>query len=115
MSEMVERVARAIHAASVAGLQRTPDSAPAAWSREEVTAANKTLRGARNYLLGNDRQHFLAVARAAIAAMREPTPQMIEAGGSMMVASQFFDANVPIGGYEAEKAYRAMIDEALKE
>lgn len=56
-------------------------------------------------------------ARAAIAAMRDPTEGMVRAGGATEVAG--FDGeddrNMPIGEYEAEEAYRAMIDDALEE
>lgn len=55
------------------------------------------------------------LARVAIAALREPTDAMIRAGGSEEVASRHFEVNEDIGDHAAEKAWRAMIDAALKE
>lgn len=56
-------------------------------------------------------------ARAAIAAMREPTGYMTEVGGAVVVAKGDSDGdyNAPIGEYEAEEAYVAMIAAALEE
>lgn len=60
-------------------------------------------------------EQLVAAARAAIAAMREPTDEMVhvvdvsgetDAGG--------FNATYYIGAPEAKKVWQAMIDEALK-
>ena len=68
MSEMVERVARAIAAAN-----RAND-----WDKIDENDVCD-----RGYLLRRD---YLALARAAIEAMREPTEQMIEAGDEIEIA-----------------------------
>lgn len=59
---------------------------------------------------------FEGEARVAIEAMREPTEEMIRAGGLVQVGRSDGDEdyNAPLGGYEAELAYAAMIEAALK-
>ena len=49
--------------------------------------------------------NWLKAADAAIAALREPTAQMLGAG---------YDAQDDPGGFELDKAWRGAIDEALK-
>ncbi len=87
MSEMVERVAMAI--------ERTHHDDDAsfeeAWADHDVVRHNRLLE-----------------ARAAIAAMREPTEAMITE--AMIVADVWDDPDMVVAF-----AWRAMIDEALKE
>ena len=83
MSEMVERLARAIHLAECHGNQREAD---ASW-----IYCN---------LLRRDQ------ARAAIKAMREPTADMIDAGRDA-------PAHAPAGVSETHKVWVSMIDAAL--
>lgn len=73
MSEMVERVARAIYAHDF--------MLPVGWEGSQI------------------------IARAAIAAMREPLPEMAEAGRQ----------HINCGNGDAEPVWEAMIDEALRE
>lgn len=77
MSEMVERVAQAIYEGPDRDIYLTP------WPE----------------LREKDRDHFIAVARSAIQAMREPTEQMV------------FAADWQERGTYA--AWRAMIDAAI--
>lgn len=79
MSEMVERVARALYAVNTGGAASWEDEAP------------------------EFQQWVCEQARAAIAAMREPTEAMVEEGASEIRAA---------GG--PEFVWRAMIDAALK-
>jgi hypothetical protein len=96
MSEMVERVARALHAqyhgAMMAG--GAAETAEVAWKRADASG---------------DHDQWRAEARAAIEAMREPTDAMIEAAVTA-------DAAEPIhfGAHEAIAMWRAMIDAAVK-
>ena len=53
------------------------------------------------------------LARAAIAALREPTPEMVEAGGETRPCS--WREDVGRDDEAAETAYQAMIDAALEE
>jgi len=104
MSEMVERVARAICAANeseVSGRQASPDDVPVSG------------RGAGQPLW----KLYEPLARAAIAAMREPTEAMLKAGkvptreislGNGTTATGF-------GLWGGERSsWQAMIDKALK-
>ena len=78
MSDMVEKVARAIH---MCAMQQEPDLAP--WEK-----------------LGSPfKNDYLFQARAAFAAIREPTEEMMESGWQQMP--------------ELLEAWRAMIDAAL--
>lgn len=89
MTYLVERVARAIWERS-----RNPHIFPWADVHPEVKAG------------------LLADARAAIAEMREPTYGMIGAGGKVIATGH------PVAGehlWDANSAYKAMIDAALKE
>ena len=79
MSETVERVAKALE---ISGVD---------WQE----------------LFGLGGDPFPNIARIAIAAMREPTPGMIEAGRSILVG--FLPGDTP------ERIWRAMIDAALAE
>lgn len=95
-SEMVERVARAICEKSPAcaiGNQR-PDS-------------RDTLSGDPLWMA------FATMARAAIAAMREPTEEMVKEGEEEIFEHM---AESAVWSRDATKeGYCAMIDEALKE
>ena len=81
--EMVERVARAICCAE----RMNPDDKLGGWI------------------------HWQDAARAAIAAMREPTEHMMYVGGSSFEDSMFANGSHVFDG--AREAYRAMIDTAL--
>lgn len=86
MSEMVERVAKAIEAAGLAYLKGQDDKTGWADVPDEL------------------------FARAAIAAMREPTPMMRDAACDVGP-----DTNNGCFSYDnADIVYQAMIDEALK-
>lgn len=76
MSEMVERVARAIHGTSVM---------VAGW----------------DHLSRVERDSYLAAARAAIAAMRDPTFEMLNIG-------------IDHPSNDIKVQWQAMIDEALR-
>jgi len=78
-SEMVEKVARALHALEWRGVKEPP-----AW--------------------GEDREYWLANARAAIEAMREPTQ------GQVIAAEREHGL---LGGLQFEAGWRTMIDAAL--
>ena len=89
MSEIIERVARAI----CASLDEDPDAADTPYE----------IRGWRLHQ---------STARAAIAAMREPTEAMIGAGGDIIWTRVNNDQN-GINAHAIE-AWCAMIDEALR-
>ena len=93
MSEMVERIARAICVAS--GQDPDFDYDP------------------RGISFGDDIRWKLYVpkARAAIEAMREPTAKQ---GMAIYLAWDSFGENSSMGPEEAITIYRAAIDEALK-
>lgn len=86
MNEMIERVARALHAQTFPEVCRGDEAwLQAAWESSEF-----------------DRARHLAAARAAIEAMREPTDAMCAETRSEWVS-----------GHEAGGIWRAMIDAAL--
>lgn len=86
MSEMVERVARALCLSK----RNSPKDYPSGWLERHV----------------NENWHlFEDDARTAIAAMREPTQNMIEAPYSLRASADDFIH---------KSFYQAMIDEALK-
>lgn len=95
MSEMVERVARAVHATARAS-QNVPEPP---MSDEMWRIYWGSLAGARGHL-GN-------LARAAIAAMREPTLRLCGA-----VPADLFEGDGP--DTRCAKVWRAMIDKALE-
>lgn len=90
MSEVVERVARALFEADC----QIGDTPIVKWEL------------APEY----EREEYRHLARAALEALREPTEGMVEAGADAADASGW--AVDAISG--AKTAYRAMIDEALK-
>ena len=99
MSEMVERVARAICEVDGECWEKLDQWAP---RNEEGTAA-----------------YYIRCARAAIAAMREPTPGMcrecMEEFNAMLECMFGPDGKNPdVVFLAAETFYKAMIDEALK-
>jgi hypothetical protein len=97
MSEMVQRVARAI-CASVDG--RNPDHLIAVYEDRPCIGGGIMLP-----IHKRDWENYLVQARAAIDAMREPTEAMIEAGMDK--------TSWPICNGEVEHRWQAMIDEAL--
>lgn len=88
MSEMVERVARAVHAAQ--------NDAPYPWWHSDPSKCVLS-------------QH---VARAALQAMREPTVAMIDAAH---VAYHKWNVTPQRKGTGYEASYRAMISAALQD
>lgn len=92
MSEMVERVARAIYERDEAGA-----GTPVPWD----DAGPLTVAHAYN------------VARAAIEAMRIPTKEMVDAG--MSEISDVTVSDPKASAWDAMRFYRAMIDAALSE
>lgn len=91
MSEMVERVARAIY-------EKANEQSPVVGTGHAEADDGKTiLDGAYD---------LLAIARAAIEAMRVPTEKMIAAG--MTCESGTYEEDVP-------RIFTAMIDAALEE
>jgi hypothetical protein len=105
MSEMVERVARAI----AADWNVDPDALVAATVPEFLSHPRLGVYGA--YLKAADDSYmpawrlFLSMARAAIRAMREPTSDM------SALASESTDS---LSQYSAMTVWQIMIDEALK-
>lgn len=107
---MIERVARAIF--SQYPLRSAPyNDALMIWERDASE---------------NDKYACMAQARAAIAAMREPTPEMIEVGRSVAVKPPDWMSLKPFGdGPYVHKSFMspehtaahftAMIEQALKE
>ena len=87
MSEMVERVARAVYEVAPIGVRLWED-AP-----------------------GATRDHWCRVARAAIAAMREPTEKMVMAGGVQLLNRGEYEPTAADG---ANDIWCAMIDVELK-
>ena len=84
-SEIVERVARAIH----------QESEP--WDRFEL-----------------DKTEWIRQAHAAIEAMREPTLSMIRAAAGMFDANVYMGGPTARAQEKMQIAYKAMIEEALK-
>ena len=90
---MIERVARAMASASGEAWWVYPDQ----WGRRTWQT----------------RDEYMARARAAIAAMREPTPQQCAAALAALDDGTVADPKA--AAWDATRAYRAMIDAALKE
>lgn len=95
MSEMVERVARALFTKRMPPFSSDADT-DMAWNDKSFAATARRIGAHED-------------ARAAIAAMREPTEAMIEAHISECAG----DAD-EAGPKRVKTAYQAMIDEALK-
>lgn len=89
MSEMIERIAKAIWE-----VRQPNPPGHAAWEDYSGFGPSKT-----------ERSFTLAQARAAIQAMREPTLEMLKSGGQ----TPFHGADTP------RVFWQAMIDEALAE
>lgn len=87
---MIERVARAAHDSILADPERS------SWPDSDFSVSADIFRDA---------------ARAAIAAMRESTPDMWIAGGNARAASKHADSSF---GLTAKEQWEAMIDAALK-
>lgn len=87
---MIERVARAIY--EVLASPSEPD-----WDN----TGEETKGGAHQ------------IARAAIEAMREPSPKMLEEGFGALISGD--DDALDTAVSDAAKCWRAMIDAALKE
>jgi hypothetical protein len=91
MSEMIERVAKALYIemAMLSGERQL------SWDKGASECQNASL----------------ILAAAAISAMRFPTEKMEDAGGAIEMVGGYDYA--PLGSYAAQ-AWEAMIDEALK-
>lgn len=109
MSEMIERVARAIY------------NQPTKFDGDQIgvhlsqsmmiEGSAKNLEELREFVMTVCRD----AARAAIEAMQEPTEEMIAVGTEVEVPGNNDEgANEQIGGYAATEVYSAMIREALK-
>ncbi len=104
MSEMIERVARAIGAADL----------------EQGGQINDSEMG--DYFFEKYQHLYIPMARAAIEAMREPTKAQLEAAEDIVVGYDDFacgDGNIYLGitGYpqKASEVWTALVDAALKE
>ena len=73
---------------------------------EMVERVARAIEADSNYVISQ--HHSKALARAAIAAMREPTASMIDA------AWEPGPRPVDFGDYDPQGIYQAMIDAALK-
>lgn len=70
---------------------------------------------------GDDRKKYLdmswpqyeCVARAAIAAMRDPTSEMMDAA-EIDLSVDFDEPGITLSCHDAKRAWQAAIDEALK-
>ena len=100
MSEMVERVARGI-------------------------IAHKCATGFKDMIFGGGaadfdllappvQEHYREEARAAIAAMREPTRAMDDAGHKAAAKAEDFGSDTGLHETICETVFKAMIDQALK-
>lgn len=100
MSEMIERVARALSGLDEAGWAALPDH-----ERQAIAIWRKSPRDASTYPPPNMdyKYDYLDMARAALAAMKEPTPKMCEAGD---------DGHY---GMSPQDVWQAMITAALQE
>jgi len=76
---------------------------------EMIERVAKAIKDSDSY---QDYKDYKGYARAAIEAMREPTEEMIEAGGG--VISEWNGDMTPATEAAAQIAWPAMIDEALK-
>lgn len=96
MSEMIEKVARAIW-------EKATPLKPGPWNDD----LNKWDRA-------SDQERFICMgqARAAIAAMQEPTEAMIGAGEQ---AHYRYPSHIDNARAKTERAWGAMIDAALKD
>ena len=88
----IERVAKAMHDADWRQQIGTNDGAPRSWETNP------------------QQEWWRTMARAAIAAMREPTAAMINAGGDAMPAAEGYDLHA-----DCVRPWRAMIDAVLAE
>ena len=109
MSEMVERVARAIFECDQAnnGFGRgcfLMDGSPMKWG--DFSDAHG--------LLLQDASRYRANAVAAIAAMREPTRAMDDAGHKAAAKAEDFGSDTGLHETICETVFKAMIDQALK-
>ena len=97
MSEMVERVARALFEEAERQLRAAyPNRDPVQWGN----------------CVAFDHDSHCAYARAAIASMREPTKEMVETGELTIFEDQARQAEFSMD--LTRVGWRAMIDEALR-
>lgn len=97
MSEMVERVARAIATTCQEKAMSSGDDFDGEWDWDGEMSEER-------------KDYIRAYAKTAITAMREPTNAM-KISGYQTNAAEF---NPAFASEEAETIYQAMIDEALK-
>lgn len=93
MSEMVERVARALYEA-------TPFKQTAGGFEEQSDVYQRMC---------------MVLARAAVAAMREPTQSMMVAGGLKAETLMFEDASTGVIFKDMGEVFTVMLDAALAE
>lgn len=78
---------------------------------EEVAKAIHEARYDEPFFVDKPIPWVMNAARAAVAALREPTPEMIEAG---METGQFENDVFTVSDSAAKFVFQAMIDAALK-
>jgi hypothetical protein len=108
MSEMIERVAKAIAIAHGDKWEDVPESQKQ-WISQRGRFGGR-FRGINEYF----KDCYLDAARAAIEAMREPTDGMIVAGDDRILKhlnSQEMMSAIPT---PSQNCFTAMIDEAMK-
>lgn len=108
MSEMVERVAKVLYARKCAEIAADPTAA----YRGPFSPFEELLKA---------KDAYLDDARAAIAAMREPTDEMWDAGAENLYGVSREKAieyakedKFESDGHKAEEIWQALIDAALK-
>ena len=80
-----------------------------------VAMVDRVARAIAGQLDGELDDGWRAKARAGIAAMREPTPAMVEAGDAVERSWEYADnGSREYSDLDPAEAWRAMIDEALK-
>lgn len=106
MTNMVEKVARAI---CFSQLDIAEDAQDDFWANPRnnpfMIAERREWDNGQQVRWG--REDYRTAARAAIAAMREPTDEMVEKGAASITFIRYGDEG------RAERSYRAMIDAAL--
>lgn len=98
MSEMIERVAKAIYAGQVGALSDGAWREYWAWHTNPLTTKS------------GGEWEYIRLARAAMEAMREPTEAMVSQG-ALQVTSM---GPLSTDERSARNSYSTMIDEALK-
>lgn len=112
MSEMVERVARAIYAQIPnGGTVRIPNTLPSASNGRYPLPYDLEYQADKWEEAPDRHEQCLNIARAAIEAMREPTDRMNSEGAS----AASFGIGKPTDEEAIPRVWHAMIDAALRE